>query len=216
MADHHPADDMLAEYAAGTLSEPASLLVATHLALCPGCRSIVAAFEAVGGALLEDIAPQDGEAGLAAMLARLDEPAGPPPPPASVARADLVLPQPLRDLVGGSLDRVAWRRLSASISYVDVLPRRNGAKTRLLRIRPGTVVPSHRHDGPEHTLLLAGGLTDEAGHYRRGDVAIMETGRRHRPVADPDAECICLAVEEGRLRFEGPAGWLYGLVDGRR
>lgn len=36
---HHIGDDLLLSYAAGTLDEASSLLVATHLALCPHCRA---------------------------------------------------------------------------------------------------------------------------------------------------------------------------------
>ena len=43
------------DYAAGSLSEPVALLIATHLALCPRCRHEVEEFEALGGALLEDL-----------------------------------------------------------------------------------------------------------------------------------------------------------------
>ena len=35
---HHPTDEFLLDYAAGALGEPKSLLVATHLSMCPACR----------------------------------------------------------------------------------------------------------------------------------------------------------------------------------
>ena len=35
---HHLNDDLLVDYAAGTLSEGCSLAVACHLAMCPQCR----------------------------------------------------------------------------------------------------------------------------------------------------------------------------------
>ncbi|MEK9796040.1 MAG: hypothetical protein VW713_04740, partial [Alphaproteobacteria bacterium] len=54
---HHPDDELLVSYAAGDLAEAWSLLVATHTTLCPVCRSKVRAAEAVGGALMEEIAP---------------------------------------------------------------------------------------------------------------------------------------------------------------
>jgi len=51
--DHHPTEALLLDYAAGVLHEPASLVVATHMALCPMCRARVRDLDAVGGALLE-------------------------------------------------------------------------------------------------------------------------------------------------------------------
>ncbi|MBT5567275.1 MAG: histidine kinase, partial [Rhodospirillaceae bacterium] len=73
-ASHHPSDDLLWSYAAGSLDEPSSILIATHLSLCPVCRAVVAKAESVGGELFEDLASEDIEAGsLAAVLARLDD-----------------------------------------------------------------------------------------------------------------------------------------------
>src|SRR5580693_5661168 len=50
---HHPDLAHLAGYAAGAIDEAASLLVATHLALCPHCRSVLGRIEAMGGEVLE-------------------------------------------------------------------------------------------------------------------------------------------------------------------
>jgi putative transcriptional regulator len=76
---YHPGGERLVDYASGALPEPLALLVATHLALCPRCRRATAELEAVGGALLEGLAP----APLAAdrrprALARLENPAATP------------------------------------------------------------------------------------------------------------------------------------------
>ena len=54
---HHPSDETLAAFAAGTLDEARALVVATHVALCPHCRGAVQMMEAVGGALIKTIAP---------------------------------------------------------------------------------------------------------------------------------------------------------------
>src|SRR5271168_2882356 len=53
---HHPSDETLTAFASGTLDEARALVVATHISLCPHCRKSLAAFEEVGGALL-DAAP---------------------------------------------------------------------------------------------------------------------------------------------------------------
>ena len=57
---HHLNDDLLLDYAAGTLSEGWSLAVACHLAMCPHCREQLAMAEATGGSLLEELTPVDG------------------------------------------------------------------------------------------------------------------------------------------------------------
>ena len=55
MAAFHPAPDLLFDHVAGALSEPVALMVETHLALCPQCRIEARKFEAVGGAMLEEL-----------------------------------------------------------------------------------------------------------------------------------------------------------------
>ena len=46
-AQYHLSDELLLSYSAGTLDEASSLLVATHLALCPHCRSRNLAADAI-------------------------------------------------------------------------------------------------------------------------------------------------------------------------
>ena len=55
MPRYHPEDEVLFDYVTGALDEATSLLVATHLVLCPHCRGVVKSLEAVGGALLEGL-----------------------------------------------------------------------------------------------------------------------------------------------------------------
>ena len=57
MIEHHPDTDILMDYAAGSLAEPMSLVMASHLSMCGTCRGYVDELEAVGGALLSDIGP---------------------------------------------------------------------------------------------------------------------------------------------------------------
>jgi anti-sigma factor ChrR (cupin superfamily) len=52
-----PVDELLAAYAAGSLSAPLMALMAAHLELKPARRAYVSALEAAYGILLEDIEP---------------------------------------------------------------------------------------------------------------------------------------------------------------
>jgi putative transcriptional regulator len=52
---HHLSEQLLTGYAAGQLPEAFNLIVATHVSLCDECRARLAALEAVGGALIEEI-----------------------------------------------------------------------------------------------------------------------------------------------------------------
>lgn len=210
---HHPAEDLLAAYAAGTLAEAPSLIVATHMALCPACRAEVRRLEAVGGLMLEDMpeAPVTDDL-LSAILAEIDMGGGASlavkarPRPMAGSHAP-TLPQPLRGYVGGDLDQVRWSRVIRGVEEAEVLCG-SSAKVRMLRIKAGMAMPRHTHQGSELTLVLAGGFSDEMGHYGRGDFATVDGSVDHSPVADPDGDCVCLAVMDAPLRLTGPIGRL--------
>jgi putative transcriptional regulator len=203
---HHPSEERLLDYASGAAPEPVALLVATHLAFCPGCRHAIAELEAVGGALLEELPPEPvNDDSFARLLARLDRPA---PAVPAVSPGDPLLPQPLRDYIG-SLDRVAWRRFGP-IAEVRLLTGFDKLTTRLVRIKPGTAMPRHTHTGNELSLVLQGGISDVTGHYLRGDVLEADSAVEHRPVADRDEECLCLAVTDAPVRL---TGWLGRLLN---
>ena len=68
---HHVSDRLLMAYAAGTLPEAFSLVVATHLSLCDECRARAASYDALGGAVLEDCRAEMAESSLDNCLARI-------------------------------------------------------------------------------------------------------------------------------------------------
>ena len=214
---HHVGEELLLAYAAGTLDEATSLLVATHLALCPRCRADLDLAEAVGGALIECAEP--GGAGGGTVLDALASVPGeggarrlPPAPPA--VRAAYVLPQPLRGYAGGDSGTLAWRAVGGGIRQVPLTPRGPGAAARLLSIPAGRSVPDHGHRGSELTLVLAGTFYDRDAWYRRGDVQVADRAVVHRPVAGPEEDCICLAVTDAPLSFRGLVPRLLQLFHG--
>jgi putative transcriptional regulator len=202
---HHPSEELLLGHAAGSLPAPVALVVATHLALCPLCRGEIRRLEALGGVLLEDLAPEPvGAECRARTLALLDQP---PPPRPPRPRASGPLPGPLALLAPDGLDRLAWRKLGP-LAEADLLEGYPGFRTRLMRVRPGAAMPQHTHRGMELTLVLTGGFRDEDGHFRRGDLAEADAEVDHRPIADDDEECLCLAVTDAPLRLTGLFGRL--------
>ena len=184
------------------------------MALCPRCRAEVAQCEALGGVLLED---QETEAlqddSLERVLARLDDTAAEesaPPAPRTAARsvgAGPLVPRPLRDCLGEGLNQLDWTTFRG-LEKVELLPEFPSFRTRLMRIKSGTAMPTHTHEGSELTLVLAGGFSDENGHFLRGDVAEADPSVTHRPIADPGEDCLCLAVTDAPLRLTGPLGRL--------
>jgi putative transcriptional regulator len=204
---HHPSLELLLDYAAGSTGEAAGLALATHLALCPECREVVAQLESVGGALLEAIEPAAVPPdSLDNLLARLDKPV-----PAYRSPADATalgpVPQPLRGYIGQGLETIRWKRVMRGVEQAEVAVDRGltgHVRARLLRIAPGVRVPRHTHAGTEMTLVLAGGFSDGDKQYRRGDFSFGDGATDHSPVADDDGECLCLTVTDAPLRLTGP------------
>jgi len=198
---HHPGEEFLLQYASGATTEPFALLVATHLAYCPACRAAVAQAEAIGGALLDDLAPaapthtdNDGDiANILQRAARQRETADPAPD------------KPLQAYVD-DFDSVAWRSLGPGIQHCVLAKDKYGAVARLLRIAPGRSVFEHSHSGNEMTLVLAGSYRTGDVQFGRGDVECADEATTHRPVADAGATCICLAVTDAPLRFRNLLG----------
>ena len=194
---HHLSDDLLMGYAASNLPEAFSLAVATHISICDDCRAGLAAYEALGGAIVQDCGTAPlSEGCLAAVMARLDQPAPvkPAPKPAGI------LPAPLAEYVGGGLDRVKWRHLGMGVRQA-ILPTAKGATARLLHIPAGQAVPDHGHGGMELTVVLQGAFRDDSTRFGRGDVEIATAADQHTPVAELGEDCICLAVTDAPLRF---------------
>jgi len=215
MAIHHPPDEMLLDYAAGNQDEAVALVVATHLALCPACRVRVAGYEALGGALLEDLEPVAvGGDVLGKLMRNLDTaPDAPqddhrPAPPRTAPAGPDMLPRPLRDLAGRDVDAVPWKSVLPGLEEFTIdLGRRHrgkdGTNARLLRLRAGRAFPRHTHQGIELLQVLTGSFQDETGHYVRGDISVADGSVDHQPVADDDQDCVCLIVTEAPLRLTG-------------
>jgi len=230
---HSLDDSILLDYAAGSCSEAVSLVVASHLTLCPEARARYAAFEDMGGAMLDAMEPAEIEGdALADCLALIDAeesgtpgardlaakavdaiaeapmPCGPAARPAAPGRHAIDrVPAPLRGYIGGDLESRPWRPVMRGLDELPIAV--DGVATvKLLRIRGGTAMPRHTHSGTEMTLVLEGGFSDERGHFLRGDVAVTDAAVDHRPVADPGEDCYCLTVTDAPLRLTGPIGRL--------
>lgn len=199
--NHHLTDALLMSYAAGTLEEGFSLVVATHISLCDECRARLESFEAVGGSLVEasDAVEMTDDA-LEATFALID--AAPEMPAYTRPATDGVFPTPLQDYVGGDLDAVNWRPAGGGVQQA-VLKTNGGSKVRLLSIPGGTAMPDHTHRGLELTLVLKGAFEDEDGLFARGDIEVANEDLHHTPIAKEGEPCICLAATDAPLKFKG-------------
>jgi len=196
---HHLSDELLMAYAAAELPEAFSLVIASHLSMCDECRARSMAFDALGGAVMEDHAVEMSEGSLAACLDRIDS--LPQANARALRRSQGIVPAPLLDYLGGSLDQVKWRPLGLGVRQAILRTSDKGASARLLYIPGGAAVPDHGHRGLELTLVLQGAFRDETDRFGPGDVEVADSSVEHTPIAEEGAACICLAATQGALRF---------------
>ena len=206
---HHPADDTLLRFAAGRLSPGLAFVVQAHLQGCAQCRTRAAAFQAVGGVLLDEEPPAAlAPTAFTDVLARLGEPPAAVPVPRAPRQAKLnFLPDLRLPPLLGLCDAGPWRWLGRGVRYSQLrLPWAPEANVMLLRVAANRPLFSHTHTAQELTLILHGGYQDRTGQYGPGDVAQGDADLLHQPRADAQG-CICLSSFEGRLLLDGWLGW---------
>lgn len=202
--NHHLPENLIAAYAAGTLGQAFSVVVAAHVSLCPECRARLEAHEHVGGAVLEDLAQETVSADLkSSVLAMIDQPAK--PEPARPIRSG-IFPSAVMGALKGRQPK--WRSVGGGIRQC-ILEQGPEGSLRLLHIPPGRAVPDHGHGGLELTLVLQGSFSDAAGAFSVGDVEVAAEDVQHIPIAGEGLPCICLAASDAPLRF---CGWLPRLL----
>lgn len=200
---HHPDDATLLAYAAGSLGEAASVVVASHLAWCPSCRTTVRCAERLGGTLIDGLESEPVSSGvLDRCMSAIDNPPAAPAP--SAMKCDPGLPAPLARHLGCPMSEIRWKRIAPGVQVHD-LPLSPTAKGRLslIRVTTGHGVPEHGHSGSEITLVLSGSYRDRLGRFEPGDIADLDPEVEHDLTVDSDEPCICLIALESPTRFKG-------------
>ncbi|WP_298357310.1 ChrR family anti-sigma-E factor [Rhodoblastus sp.] len=205
----HASDETLQRYACGNLKPGLALVMRVHLAGCLSCRANLRRFEAVGGALLDNLPPAAiSPALLEKIFARID--AGDTPRearPTPVLTADgFALPAAMAGCKIGP-----WRFVHPKLRWARVeVPGAETDRVILLKIAAGFAAPAHGHGGLELTQVLAGGFTDGRAQYEPGDlVEADESLDDHEPRVTGDEDCLCLAAVEKPLRIRSLLGRLF-------
>lgn len=203
---HHPPDELLTAFAAGTLDLGQHVAVATHLAGCSHCRAMVRAMEQVGGAVLERLPPSEMSAGaFAAVEARLGGSVASMPAASHTGFRDIAgLPSFVRQYGDGS-----WKWIAPKVHFRPIeLPRPSDTRVFLLRSKPGTKMVEHTHTGFEMTCVLSGSFAHDGGHFGPGDFDFGDGSDNHDVVIDSAEDCICLVAMQGELKLHGMIGRL--------
>jgi putative transcriptional regulator len=204
MVNHHPTDELLTAYSAGSLQLSHALCVSAHVDHCQQCQVNMKRLNALGGRLLDQLEPQSANTdGLKdSVMALLDQQA--PAEEEPVVQANNThIPACLKQFIPGDYSELSWQSKSPSIQTVPLCTDENGAQVALLKIKPGGKVGHHSHMGDEVTMILEGSFSDEFGIYRKGDFMLHGSDHKHKPIATKDAECICLIVQDAPIQFTG-------------
>ena len=205
---HHPPDELLAAFAAGTLDLGQHIAVATHLVGCAKCRAAVRAMEHVGGAVLAALPPaamSDGS--FEALERRLNE-------SQETSVAARRRGQAFHDVPGlpGFLDGYpdsSWRWIAPKVHLRPIrLPEPSGTRVFLLRSSPGTRMIEHTHTGFEMTCVLSGSFIHAGGRFGPGDFDFGDGAVDHDIRIDSTDDCICLVAMQGDLKLNGVIGRL--------
>jgi putative transcriptional regulator len=219
MIRYHPDDNLLTEYASGSLAWAVSLSVCAHLQFCPHCRKRVETLNKLGGAILttsvvEKIEPQT----FTQLMDRIrqqknDSGKSEVAPSTSTRSQDLYhadptlnnLPKVIAKLLPAD-GKLKWQRVSASLRRARLVAGQDKYEVAFQKISSGGTVVEHDHRGLEVTLLLHGSFSDENGVYSEGDFLVRNPGEVHRPTATQNQDCLCLSVSEGPVEVTGLLG----------
>lgn len=205
---HHPPDELLAMFAAGTLDLGQHIGVATHLVGCPKCRAVVRAMEHVGGAMLTGLPPTAmSDGALEAMERRLDETSRTSIPERRRGAAFRDVPG-LPDFLNSYPDS-PWRWIAPKVHLRPIrLPEPSATRVFLLKSSPGTRMIEHTHTGLEMTCVLSGSFVHAGGHFGPGDFDFGDGSVDHDVRINSTEDCICLVAMQGDLKLNGMIGRL--------
>ena len=207
--NHHPPEDLLADYAAGRLEEAHHLVVGVHVAECARCARFVRAIEQLAGMAIEDAAPVPmAPAAFERVFSRINDAPEHDAPrrPANTAEIAADVPPALRNYRIGKPRRVAPGLSMRPIELAGP----GKARAFLLRSAPGTRMLQHTHTGTELTLVLEGSFSHEGGRFGPGDFDYGDDEVDHRPIVGDEGPCVCLVAMTGDLRMNGLLGRLIG------
>jgi putative transcriptional regulator len=201
-------------YAAGSLaSEAETVLVQSHVELNSDAQDRVEQLDRIGGVLLDRMPVGEALPFSADELLEMADRSDPLQAGESVsdkaanvpdALDGVNLPPALAQYLARSPARLKWEFLGPGLRKSILWRGKDGERLWLLKAQPGVAIPHHGHAGSELTLVLKGSFWDGDQEYRRGDVEEAHEDVEHDIRIGTGGECVCLALTQGKLRFESP------------
>jgi putative transcriptional regulator len=204
--NHHPDENMLIEFSAGTLETAASICVSAHLHFCSSCRAKLLRLDQVGSQMMSEAEPIEvADNAFENLMEKIDT-AGNIEPVKSTPNVDL--PFSVNKLMNTSLISKNWKRLSSSVDVARFKTGQEKFEVALHKICAGGKTPKHGHEGIEYTVVLKGSFSDEDAVYREGDFLVRNPGDVHQPMGAQNGECICLSALSAPIKLTNPLGFL--------
>ena len=188
-------NQLIFDFASGSLGPSKSLFTSTYLYLNSKASSLNSTFESILGdnllgnneATLSKIKYSDCISGSKNEVKSSSE---------QVSPISKVL---------GPLDNIKWKQVYKGFSeYTPDI--QDDDELKLIKMEPGSSVPLHSHGGKEYILVLKGSFRDEYGTYSTGDIQINDQKIKHTPIASNDEGCVCLTITERDVIFFGKFG----------
>lgn len=217
MTNHHPDDNLLTEYASGSLAEALGLIICAHLQACPHCRKRVEDLNKLGATILthslaEAVKPHSFEQLMARIRTQQTEVVPVKLPKPQELHRSFVhdpmlknLPKILRKLLPPD-GKLKWERVSKGFKSARLVTGQQQFEVVFQKITSGNKVVEHDHRGLEVTLVLHGSFSDEDGVYSEGDFLVRTPGEIHRPTATQNQDCLCISVIEAPVKVTGLLG----------
>ncbi|AXV15240.1 transcriptional regulator [Neorhizobium sp. SOG26] len=194
-------DFLIAQHVAGSLPEPASVLVGAHLEMQETSRRLAGSFEMLAGEALE---ASEGEP-IILREKRLEEIFASPTITIAAEPERKVgtrFPSALWRYAGCDLPEVPWKTRLPGFKQ-HTIERTEEAEASLLWVRPGRALPHHAHHGLELTLVLEGEFHDHRGSFAAGAVSVADESVEHRPVAGTECPCVCFSILFAPIALSG-------------
>ncbi|MFY1825918.1 cupin domain-containing protein [Myxococcus fulvus] len=200
-------DDILAEWALGTLDSSSREVLERHLAACERCRVEADRLSLVREGLLALESPVEPPAGvLAALMAQMEGPRRLERFAQKLAAFFDVTRERASALLELMEDASLWMPgpvEGSELFPVETGPAREGMMAAVLRLHPGVRYPRHTHLGREWNLVLEGGLREDGGHeVWPGETLDKLEGSAHGFTALQGPACLCASLLEGATEFE--------------
>jgi len=218
LVNHHPTDELLTVYCAGSLPLSQALCLSAHIEMCKKCQTNVQRLNKLGACIFNHTKPATVSSDLKEKIfSQLDQQLHhlKTTVKKSIAVDQTIeeVPKCLKQFIPSNYDELNWHRVSFSIRQANLCTDGNGAQVALMRIKAGGKAGLHTHMGNEFTTVLKGAFSDETGLFQQGDFVVRDSQHKHRPAATKDSECICLTVLEAPIQFTGYLSrWLNPLL----